>query len=46
MAPWFGDAVDAQALWKNGGDVSRLSGRTVRLRFVMKDADLFALRFA
>ena len=28
-----------------GGDLSGLSGRVVRLRFVMKDADLYALRF-
>jgi hypothetical protein len=29
-----------------GGDLRRLAGQPVRLRFVMKDADLFALRFA
>lgn len=29
-----------------GGDLSSLASRPVRLRFVMKDADLFALRFA
>ncbi len=28
-----------------GGDLSSLAGQPVRLRFVMKDADLFALRF-
>ena len=27
------------------GDVSRLAGQPVRLRFVIKEADLFALRF-
>lgn len=27
------------------GDVSALEGKPVRLRFVMKDADLYALRF-
>jgi len=32
-------------VWKKGADVGRLAGRPVRLRFVMKDADLFALRF-
>ena len=31
--------------WKKEGDLSALAGRPVRLRFVMKDADLFALRF-
>jgi hypothetical protein len=29
-----------------GGDLRRLAGQAVRLRFVMKDADLYALRFA
>jgi hypothetical protein len=28
------------------GDLHRLAGQAVRLRFVMKDADLYALRFA
>ena len=31
--------------WKQGADVSRLAGQAVRLRFVMKDADLFSLHF-
>lgn len=46
MTPWFGDAIDAPMVWKRGKDVSRLADRPVRLRFVMRDADLFALRFA
>jgi hypothetical protein len=29
-----------------GGDLGGLAGRPVRLRFVMKDSDLYALRFA
>ena len=41
----FGDTVDRVATWKNGGDVSVLAGRTVQLRFVLNDADLYALRF-
>ncbi|MDA3923949.1 MAG: hypothetical protein PF904_04530 [Kiritimatiellae bacterium] len=32
--------------WKKGNDLSALEGRPVRLRFVMKDADLFALQFS
>ena len=31
--------------FEGNSDVSSLAGRTVRLRFVMKDADLFSLRF-
>ncbi len=31
--------------WEGHRDVSRLAGQPVRLRFVMKDADLFSFRF-
>jgi hypothetical protein len=44
--PLFGDELDAMVKWKSGNDVSALAGTPVRLRFVLKDADLFALRFA
>ncbi len=46
MNPLFGDALDAGVRWKDGGDLAALIGRPVRLRFVMHDADLFALRFS
>lgn len=39
--PIFGDELDANLL-----DVAEFAGRPVRLRFEMKDADLFALRTA
>ena len=42
----FGDEIDRTVQWKNGTDVSSLSGKTVRLRFVLKDADLYALKFS
>lgn len=41
----FGDALDRVALWKDGSNLSTLAGKSVRLRFVMKDADLYALQF-
>jgi len=41
----IGDEIARTVVWKQGADVSRLAGRPVRLKFVMKDADLFALRF-
>jgi len=41
----FGDAIDRTVEWKGGSDVSDLAGRTVRLRFTLKDADLYALKF-
>ena len=40
-----GDAIDQTVAWKNGPDVSRLAGQTIRLRFALRDADLFALQF-
>jgi hypothetical protein len=42
----FGDEIARSVEWKNGLDVSTLSGKTVRLRFVLKDADLYALKFS
>ena len=41
----FGDTVNRQIAWKNGPDVSKLKGKEIRLRFVMKDADLYAFKF-
>jgi hypothetical protein len=41
----YGDAIDDAARWSAGTDVSSLAGRTIRLRFVLEDADLFSLRF-
>jgi hypothetical protein len=43
MAPLFGDELDAVVSWKSGSDLSSLVGKPVRFRFVLKDADLFAL---
>lgn len=42
----YGDELDAAVRWKQGSDLSALKGRPVRLRILLKDADLFALRFA
>ena len=41
----FGDELSRVVRWRNGGDVRPLSGKTVRLRFVLKDADLYAFQF-
>ena len=42
----FGDTVDRVVTWKGGGDVGSLAGKPVRLRFELKDADLYSLQFA
>ena len=41
----FGDAIEQRIVWKKGSDVSSLAGKPVRLRFVLKDADLYSIRF-
>lgn len=41
----YGDSLGQGVPWKRGDDVSSLSGRVVRLRFVMKDADLYSIQF-
>jgi|LSQX01.1.fsa_nt_gb hypothetical protein len=41
----FGDDLELVVRWKQGGDVRPLSGKTVRLRFVLSDADLYAFQF-
>jgi hypothetical protein len=46
MPPLYGDELDATVRWKKGSDLSALKGQTVQLRVRLKDADLFALRFA
>ncbi len=45
----YGDFIDRAVIWKHGkiktGDVSSLAGKPVKLRFVMKDADLYSFKF-
>ena len=41
----FGDQLERAVTWKGGADVGKLAGRPVRLRFVLKDADLYSIRF-
>ena len=43
---FFGDSVAQEVRWDQGPDVSSLAGQPVRLRFLMKDADLYSFRFA
>ena len=43
-APVTADRVDAPLTWR-GGELSSLRGRSIRLRFDLFKADLFAIRF-
>ena len=41
----FGDEIERVVKWSKGNDVSRLAGQPIRLRFVIKDADLYSFQF-
>ncbi|MBQ2628377.1 MAG: hypothetical protein IJG13_01740 [Kiritimatiellae bacterium] len=41
----FGDGIELPMAWKSGADVTPLAGKTVVLRFDMKDADVYSYRF-
>lgn len=43
--PIVGDHINTPLTWKGGADLSHLQGQTVRLRFDLYKADLFAIRF-
>jgi hypothetical protein len=41
----YGDSVAQEVAWKSSGDVGALAGRPVRIRFVLRDGDLYSYRF-
>lgn len=43
--PTVGNEIKRVVHWKSGSNVSSLAGKPVRLRFVMRDAELFAYKF-
>jgi hypothetical protein len=44
--PIYGDTIERGVTWRGGdGNVGALAGQPVRLRFAMRDADLYAFRF-
>ncbi|RKN83749.1 hypothetical protein D7M11_16255 [Paenibacillus ginsengarvi] len=44
MEPLYGDSLGEAVRWKSGAGLERLEGRPVRLRFRLKDADLYAFQ--
>jgi len=42
----YGDELERTAGWNAGTDLRRLAGRTVRLRILLNDADLYSLAFS
>ena len=41
----FADEIEGVVRWQQGGDVGRLAGSPIRLRFSLNDADLYAFKF-
>jgi hypothetical protein len=41
----IGDRLDHSVTWKSGADLSALAGQPVRLRFELRDAELYSLQF-
>jgi hypothetical protein len=41
----IGDELDRIVTWNGSSDVSSLVGKPIRMRFVMKEADVYALQF-
>lgn len=41
----FDDALERQVSWRGNADLTSLAGSPVRLRFKLKDADLYGFRF-
>lgn len=41
----IGDEIERIVTWKSGSDPGWLSGKPVRLRFALKDSDLYSIRF-
>jgi hypothetical protein len=44
-AETIGNEIERRLHWHDGDDLSQFAGQPVRLRFVMHDADLYALHF-
>ncbi|MGI6572673.1 MAG: hypothetical protein ACOX19_04475 [Fermentimonas sp.] len=43
--PIFGDSLARKVTWESGKDLSSLKGKMVRVRFIIKDSDLYSFLF-
>ena len=41
----YGDGIAMPASWNKSTEVSSLAGKPIRIRFVLKDADIYSMRF-
>ena len=44
-ATMFGDDIGEKVTWNGSPDISKIAGKPIKLRFAMRDADLFSFRF-
>jgi hypothetical protein len=42
----YGDQIERAVKWRDGSNLGRLAGKPIRLRFVMRDADLYSICFS
>lgn len=42
MRPMIGDKIDARVMWGQSSSIARLQGKKVKLRFTLKDANLYS----
>lgn len=42
---FVGDSLEHVVSWKNGSGLEAISGQPIRIRFVMRDADLYSMQF-
>ena len=41
----YGDSLAGVIQWRGGADISRLAGQPIRVRFELRDADLYSVQF-
>lgn len=41
----FGNSIQRTVTWKGGSEITPLAGKVIKLRFALKDADLYAIKF-
>ncbi|MCA9418262.1 MAG: hypothetical protein KC917_18455, partial [Candidatus Omnitrophica bacterium] len=41
----YGDTIEQTVHWKSGSDLTELKGHPLRIRFVLRDADLYSFQF-
>jgi hypothetical protein len=44
--PLTGDSIEKEVVWRGGAELAKFAGKPVRLRFSLRDVDLYAMRFA